>query len=659
MLPSVVPPISVLQERKLKQKLWLEKIKKLEEKEIWLKEHPLIPDYKPRLTEPSPFWLVFFRQKQAFECTTAHPQDVHTFAFEPENLKNSTGKGLRKYLVTSYAQLWHTIKSLAHSERYGSFYEVIPEAAACKLYFDLEFRRDLNSDADGEAMVQILIKLVCFELQQFYGIHCSESHVINLDASTGSKFSRHLIFIIPGAIFKDNLHTGNFVQYLCRRIKSYCSHLEQFSNGSPNPSKGATGHLGCNENGSSCSDDQEPPSKKMRGEISDDESSSHGNQRLGQAANKDSDRKEFPEKDKLKNLYINVNDGGKELFIDTAVYTRNRNFRLFKCVKLGKSNPLLVAKDNRYQMKTNSKKKSPRSGGDDYHFFLDSIITHVKFAPHTKVLTCVGAEGSGRGFRRKVNYDGSNASKREERAEKVEGYQSSPFPEIDSYIRKYCISKGGVAGEIRRWTYFSEAQLLVYDIIQNRWCENIGRQHRSNNIMILVDLRRGVYYQKCHDQTCRAQNFKSDELPIPPEFLPSFTEWDEEELINVSIQVEEDARSNDMNLSTSFSDFDSFLDDGADEELMKLGERLDPAESGDNGSSSKQAMKSKTRSDAASARDPEERIRFAERLDSYRASVEDLGPHREDNEVRRTLGKGDDGWEDGITDDELLRSLQD
>lgn len=68
-----------------------------------------------------------------------------------------------------------------------------------------------------------------------------------------------------------------------------------------------------------------------------------------------------------------------------------------------------------------------------------------------------------------------------ERAETTEGYQSSPFPEIDSYIR-VCISKGGVAGEIRRWTYFSEAQLLVYDVVKN-WCENIGRQHMSNNIM--------------------------------------------------------------------------------------------------------------------------------------------------------------------------------
>lgn len=84
---------------------------------------------------------------------------MHTFAFEPENLQTSAGKGLRKFLVTSYSQLWHTVKSLAHNDHHGSFYEIIPEGAACKLYFDLEFRRDLNPDADGGAMVQTLIKV--------------------------------------------------------------------------------------------------------------------------------------------------------------------------------------------------------------------------------------------------------------------------------------------------------------------------------------------------------------------------------------------------------------------------------------------------------------------------------------------------------------------
>lgn len=93
---------------------------------------------------------------------------------------------------------------------------------------------------------------------------------------------------------------------------------------------------------------------------------------------------------------------------------------------------------------------------------------------------------------------------------------------------------------IRRWNYFAIQQLLVYDIINYRWCENVQRFHKSNNIMyvfftswlfpfffmawfflknmcfwsgfaifgrIIVALKEEVWYQKCHDPECR--NFKS------------------------------------------------------------------------------------------------------------------------------------------------------
>lgn len=36
---------------------------------------------------------------------------------------------------------------------------------------------------------------------------------------------------------------------------------------------------------------------------------------------------------------------------------------------------------------------------------------------------------------------------------------------------------------IRRWNYFASEQLLVYDIEKFRWCHNVKRFHKSNNIM--------------------------------------------------------------------------------------------------------------------------------------------------------------------------------
>lgn len=38
-------------------------------------------------------------------------------------------------------------------------YEVIPEGAVCKLYFDLEFHKPSNKGADGKEMVSSLIQV--------------------------------------------------------------------------------------------------------------------------------------------------------------------------------------------------------------------------------------------------------------------------------------------------------------------------------------------------------------------------------------------------------------------------------------------------------------------------------------------------------------------
>lgn len=49
------------------------------------------------------------------------------------------------------------------------------------------------------------------KLEEVYGLTCSENDVLNLDSSTGEKFSRHLIFLLPDSAFKDNRHVGESV----------------------------------------------------------------------------------------------------------------------------------------------------------------------------------------------------------------------------------------------------------------------------------------------------------------------------------------------------------------------------------------------------------------------------------------------------------------
>jgi len=49
--------------------------------------------------------------------------------------------------------------------------------------------------------------------------------------------------------------------------------------------------------------------------------------------------------------------------------------------------------------------------------------------------------------------------------------------------------QGGSQGSIRSWVWWQENSLLILNISGNRFCANIGRQHKSNGIYMVVDLQ--------------------------------------------------------------------------------------------------------------------------------------------------------------------------
>jgi hypothetical protein len=94
--------------------------------------------------------------------------------------------------------------------------------------------------------------------------------------------------------------------------------------------------------------------------------------------------------------------------------------------------------------------------------------------------------------------------------------------------------------------------LLIYNIGGNRWCSNVGRQHQSNGahaasqrcytirsltgwlqpvvitprcprclqvagIFVSVDLKAGVWQQRCYDPDCR--DYRSPIMPLPADAL--------------------------------------------------------------------------------------------------------------------------------------------
>ncbi|NWU64271.1 PRIPO protein, partial [Pterocles burchelli] len=455
---------------------WEERLKKVEELASHYERNPLPPVYRPKLSKPfmpSSVWKIFCRQAEAFNYVKTCKEDVHVFALE-----KNTQSQQRFYLVTTYKELWFYYTkgyktSLMHC------YEVIPEKEACKLYFDLEFYKPANAGADGKSMVAKLIELVSQKLKELYDVSCSAKDVLNLDSTTDEKFSRHLIFLPQKTVFKDNIHIGNFV----RTILQPAIRLMESKAAVMIPEEGAGRVSHC------CAEAVVLGGSPANLTAMED---AFKNWPAIACKTKDMETSHEGENSEFSFLIVNDKEGNKQLFVDLGVYTRNRNFRMYKSSKAGKNVILKIAEDNKFVPNCEENVSLEEA------YFLSSLICNIS------LFYCIGKKNA------------------------IEGYQDSPYPEIDYFVRSL-VNKDGVQGGIRRWNYFSLEEILVYDISGYRRCENIGRAHKSNNIMILVDLKKEVWYQKCHDPVCREKNFKSQSFPLPPRIcLPSLFKEEEE-----------------------------------------------------------------------------------------------------------------------------------
>ncbi|XP_075053150.1 DNA-directed primase/polymerase protein [Mixophyes fleayi] len=483
---------------------WLEKCNKVEELASQYKRHPLSAAYRPKLYrvwQPSSVWRLFPRQDPAFQFAKTCKEDVHVFALE--TVLNDTER--RLYLVTTYTEFWFYY--IKHPQTLAHCYEVIPADTVCKLYFDLEFYKPANPEADGRKMVAFVIEFFSRKLEECFGVKSSAESVLNLDSSTEEKFSRHLIFVLPNAAFKDNIHVGNF-------IKSALSPLFPL-NDCMITSKDSVCGTCLKDTATTCENTVRSP----RHAALETACTAHQN---------------MSEKDcNLSSLLVEDKNGRKQLFIDLGVYTKNRNFRLYRSSKLGKNVAFELADDNTFVG------KPPKHVSAEENIFLCALISNVRFTDSLKILTC-GSSESGKN-RTALLSPGSIISGN------MNEYQFSPYPEIDYFIQSL-MTREDFQGGIRQWNYFSPEELLVYDTVNYRWCENIGRAHRSNNVMLLVDLKREVWYQKCYDPDCRAQNFKSDYYPLPPEVCLPFILKEEDEESSLTMDENGNIRENKQNL---------------------------------------------------------------------------------------------------------------
>ncbi|KAK9398956.1 DNA-directed primase/polymerase protein [Crotalus adamanteus] len=494
---------------------WEEKLKNVEELASCYMQRPLCSSYKPKLSnalQPSSVWKLFYRQTHAFNFAKTCKEDVHVFALE-----KCDGNNQRLYLVTTYTELWFYYSK--HETKLKHCYEVIPETAVCKLYFDLEFYKPTNQEANANQMVADLIKFIGRKLDEYYGIKCSAENILKLDSSTEEKYSCHLIFLFENAAFKNNIHIGNFL----RTILQPAILLTK--------SKDATDLPKINSVDQCYKTTIDLPTCLENNSLVKDAS-----QNWKFNSYKISEKGTSEENPDLSFLIVNSKQGEKQLFVDLGVYTKNRNFRLYMSSKAGHTVILNIAEDNKFVP------KPVNNSCIDEQYFLSSLICNVRFSDCLKILTCDNHEHS----REPSLYLEDKISRN--CLAPIEGCHCSPYPEIDNFVRTL-IKKDNVQGEIRRWNYFSLEQLIVYDISKYRWCRNIGRAHKSNNIMIIIDLKNENWYQKCHDPICRAENFKSESFPLPAEVCLPFLFKEDEDYVGTISENNTEERANTVDVT--------------------------------------------------------------------------------------------------------------
>ena len=465
---------------------------------------PLLEDRADKII----VWREFPKQNQAIDFAKKCRYNVGVFSFESAKFGTS---GQRHFIVSAYHTFVHRYFDSIIQKCKPHFYEVIVEGAVCKVYFDIEYQKLINPSVDGVKLLNIFIQYVNFCLDHFYGIVCDRRSVLDLESSSEKKFSRHLIYHFPNAIFHSNRELGKFVAFICDELR----HLE---------STGSFRVLS--------------PKECIRSKRASWRSSGV----------------ECPDKDSLLQLFILNDKGSKVLICDEGVYSKNRNFRLYLSSKLGKEVVLKLSPENKFiPLSYDSDDTDTAPSKKHINCLFNSLIAHVPCDHNLKILTFESLIPTDAACAHFPSHGPNNPE-----LLPVEFQDSSPYPPLDAFIRAL-ITRDGSLGRIRRVSYFPEGKLVIFDITAYRYCENIQRHHKSNNIMLLANLERLVYYQKCHDPDCKKVQFKSSDMPIPPEVVSECFRQPEDEF-------------QDLDMENFESDFD---DDISDDEWGRISEKME------------------------------------------------------------------------------------
>lgn len=189
-------------------------------------------------------------------------------------------------------------------------------------------------------------------------------------------------------------------------------------------------------------------------------------------------------------VMVNKEDNEKVPFVDLGVYTMHRCFRIVGSSKFGKTKVLLPIGQSDDNVCI-SKEVFMRS-------LLGTVDSDVSLRGSPSPLPTVTKRCIGAGNARNTDIFVRTGS-------------SSPFPEVDAYVNCIVADHGG---GIHGITLLSGGDSIIYAIKGGyKYCANIGRHHKSNNVLLIADMRTRSMYQRCFDPDCRG--FRSESWPMP------------------------------------------------------------------------------------------------------------------------------------------------
>ena len=102
----------------------------------------------------------------------------------------------------------------------------------------------------------------------------------------------------------------------------------------------------------------------------------------------------------------------------------------------------------------------------------------------------------------------------------------SPFKVLEKFVVNTLGKREGLVGSIGTWSLCTQRPLpqrICFNMKGNRYCEKIGRAHKSNNVIWNIHLVDRVCWQSCYDPDCRG--FHGELIDLPTEVNNEIDEY--------------------------------------------------------------------------------------------------------------------------------------